>query len=363
MNIPSVYQIKRIRPVPNKKTTYAGYKKTEILSKLQKAIMKKDIDNALSFAVELHISGYLDDVWKKITQIMGKYIYVLYPKLCIYINREYQLFREKLRAIPDSYNNQEVRNHLVEWITVLCVCTKQKILSMPKITSDDFMPSSIQQKICATENMVHFLPSDPKYIRMPINEFVFHLYKNDHSHTTKEQCLYWLKFLFTIEKKRKKQKKEIICAERPHSTIDPKYYSDYTWILWVYIRHHVDVHSTNHPLHSIIKSLFSLYCSNYTKGTRNSKRPLLLYAACLVLDTHPRINFQSHTIIPISAYNIIIRSQMYVNELYRSVAEDAVKQIHDIQLRKQLVKRKKIRVHHEPDAHFNEFLKEKLYNI
>ena len=323
MDIPSLYEINNVVRPPDKTMTYSKYKKTEVLSAFKKAILNKDVETALSLGVELHISGYIEEIWKKIFMVMAKCIYTIEPTLCIYIEKEYCRYKKVISEIPESYNNQQIRNQMSEIITLLTVIDKQKPFKLPKVTSNDFQNFIIQKNVRASEIHAPFLPNDSKTIHLPINEFAYNFYRNDHSHKTRERCFFWLNWLFFFEKARKKKKKEIICASRPNSKVDPKFYGDYVWIIWKIIRTN-PILIKNTKMKKIIDSLYNLYCTNYTKGSRIRKRIYMIYAVLVALDTFPRINFNACENFIQPYYHHIIRSQMNINSIYISVHENNI---------------------------------------
>ena len=125
MDIRREFWIKLCRQIPNKTTTYSGYKKTEVIQNLKKAILNKNIDRTLCLGVELHISGYINEIWKVIFSVLGKNISTLYPKLCIYFAKEYTYFLDNIKLLPEPFNNQEARNHVIELLSVICLCKKK----------------------------------------------------------------------------------------------------------------------------------------------------------------------------------------------------------------------------------------------
>lgn len=266
------------------------------------------------------------------------------------------------------YNNQEARNHIVEIITVMTVCNKQKPLQLCKITDDQFEEHQILNKIQAEERYVLFRPVDPKSIQMPINEFAYHLYKNDHSHTSKENCIYWLQWLFTLDKKRKKKrKKDIVCAARPNQFVDSKFYTHYVFILWHIIRNHPDIRSNPKSKQmQIVQSLYRLYCNDFKKSSLTQHKWFIFYAVLIVLNTHPSFNFESMSIIPSNIYKTVIVSQMHVNDLYKKVHEESVCKIQEQRNIQQLQNReKRSRKFHSysdrENTHFSEFMNNKMY--
>ena len=363
MDIPSLYEINNVVRPPDKTMTYSRYKKTEVLSAFQKAILNKDIQTALSLGVELHISGYIEEIWKKIILIMSKHIYTIEPTLCIYIEKEYCRYKKVISEISESYNNQQIRNQMSEIITLVTVIDKQKPFKLPKITNNDFQTFIIQKNVRASAIHAPFLPNDSKTIHLPINEFAYHFYLNDHSHETKEKCFFWLNWLFFFEKARRKKKKEIICASRPNSKVDPKFYGDYVWILWKIIKLN-PILQTNSKMKKMVDSLYNLYCNNYTKGSKIRKRIHLINAIIIVLDTFPRINYNKCENYIYPYYHHIIRSQMNINSIYTSVHENNIRMLEEEKRKKMISDRNKTirpRKNRKNSIHFQEYLKEKMY--
>ena len=77
-------KIETLQYLKKKKTdrqiTYNGYKKSQILSMLQKELMKGNINKSCTLAAELHISGFIIPLLNKLITFASKEINCANPR-------------------------------------------------------------------------------------------------------------------------------------------------------------------------------------------------------------------------------------------------------------------------------------------
>jgi len=312
MDIKSKYIFPYVKIPIKKSITSSDYGKSKVITKLKKAIMNKDVDTALFWMIELHISEYLFCIWKVVLEISFKHIYTN-PIFIQYILREFTYYQNNFRNIEYSYNNQEVRNHFVEVITAITIIDKQKKIKLSKIEPDNFEKENLKSLIEADKIYVHFFSTDKKCLRMPINELVYNIYKNDNTYETREKALFWLSFCFFLEKKYKKKKRDFSCFSRGNEYIDQKYNTDYSLIIWNKILSHQKLKS-NKILKSNLRKLFKIFCESFTPSRKLSKNNLLVYAIYQILDT-PNLNYSEYC--PFFNYKEILKYQINTNRIYQ----------------------------------------------
>jgi len=71
-----------------KKTTFSGYKKTDVFNALFKSIGAKKIENACNWITEAICSGYIEDSWNKLLLYASDTITINSPKLPNYLYKK-----------------------------------------------------------------------------------------------------------------------------------------------------------------------------------------------------------------------------------------------------------------------------------
>jgi len=87
MSVPFNFQVDRTKfnKREDKMETFSGYKKSNVLSCLLKAIKEKSLQKACFWAIELDISGHEEVLWKKLIDFSLKEINTCNPKLPYYL--------------------------------------------------------------------------------------------------------------------------------------------------------------------------------------------------------------------------------------------------------------------------------------
>ena len=136
MNVDTLDFLKKKKK--DKQITYNGYKKSQILSTLQKELMKGNINKSCSLAAELHISGFITPLLNKLITFASKEINCANPRIAEYIwNRYKNIVIDKKNPIS-SCNIQIHRNYIIEMVSVLALSNKKKCPKITKIKKKDF---------------------------------------------------------------------------------------------------------------------------------------------------------------------------------------------------------------------------------
>ena len=76
-----------------KGTTFSKYKKTDVKTQLEQSLMKGKIEPACYWCAELICSAHYGDIWEILVHYVGKHIHLGNPKLVIYLEMRYEMFR------------------------------------------------------------------------------------------------------------------------------------------------------------------------------------------------------------------------------------------------------------------------------
>jgi hypothetical protein len=320
MSIPEDYQINDVRTTKdfiNK--TFSGYLKTDVFKGLFKAIDNYKVEEACNWTTELIVSGQTDKLYERFILYACKYINVGNRLLPDRIYKRYQTYANA-NANANAINNQVIRNHLIELTVILCLSTKSKALSFPKITELDYTNEILATKFKANDKHIvsaSLKPCDAEELRVVINELWYSVrIKN------MPMVLYWLKWMVVYEKQLNKNKKQLMCATRKIDGIPAKFHTNYIWIIWDIILRE----SRSHINANQINSLYNIYVAHYKKST-----PIIIVVNAIQYFTAGTYN-SSRPIC--SNYNILIQATAKVNFIFQKKKPYEVKKLKNVEFKK-----------------------------
>ena len=322
MNVDTLQYLKKKQK--DKQVTYNGYKKSQILSMLQKELMKGNINKSCTLAAELHISGFITPLLNKLILFASKEINCANPRIAEYIwNRYKNIVIDKKNPIS-SCNVQIHRNYIIEMVSVLALSNKKNCPKIIKIKKKDFSNNTLTDKIqCKDDTFLSDIwsdNSDPKCLNIPINEFAYLIhYKND-SPECVENVIWWLSFIMEIVRVTEKKVRDIKCKSRIKKGVDPKFSQCYIWILWEIIIKE-SICRNNYKLKKQINSLYHLFTHDFTKGKIRGRIWFLIHAILFLVNYIPIEKMDLNSTVYGNKYDIIINACANVNELYMSISK------------------------------------------
>lgn len=309
-----------------KDSTFSGFKKTDVINKLLKAIEEGKIEESCYWCTECICSGYSIQLFEKLIIHNSKVVHINNPKLPEFLWRRYNTFLSSFDHISKKdkdqlihlRNTQSVRNCLFDLVTTMSSSFKHKRYDKyPKVKEEEFQFGKIQSKLSATMQILpsHILKfTDPEELKIIMNEFLFHLKNKNGGY---ENACYWVAWLIQWEKinKKKKIKFEIEC--RDIDEVNPKYCKDLIWIVWEVIFYECSERLMDIQLQ--IQSLYKFFRYDYTCGKRNSRLPLLYHSiGYLTLPIKLNTSVKKDK-------NIFIQTQCNINLMFRSKKNNEVK--------------------------------------
>lgn len=306
-----------------KGVSFSNFKKTEVRTQYMEAMKKGKIEPACYWCAELVCAGHYGEIWETVLHFMGKHIHLGNPKLIVYLERRFCIFRnivcqEHLINELQLRNQNNIRKMFAEITTILCMSTKKPSIEPVKINRvEEFDITQMTDRLKAPS--IHyvadvFLPKDPKELMIPMNEFAYNISPDCKNMVT---ACYWIEWTIEFELICRKRREPCICVSRIEYNVDRKYSTDVIWMIWDVLLHYSN--QLNDPfITQLMNSLVDLFSIKYTLGTPKKRRYLLYFAVSLLTETVPRN-------VEIAEDKITVYSVMeQINNVYKQIRKNQV---------------------------------------
>jgi hypothetical protein len=287
--------ISQFNPVElGKNQTLLDNDKKTMFKKLTTGIVNRNITDAINASIELHCSGYIDNVIQKlslyyfneinIAQLQGiKYIHTFMK----YYNDKYAYKIKKTHPLL-LVNDIVIRNFISFFVVIMLTSNQRKLVKLPKINIEDFdlgKKKDNKELISTTLHLVYKFVhrNEPKEIIIPLSE-ICHLLQSTSFVDREHKIIYWIAWLLEYEKVY--HNNNLLVGSRPVPGIDSKYHKDFIWIVWNIIKNYANDNNKE-----MIQQLFELYTANYTRGTKRSRANLLILAVLLIVNPTPSVQY------------------------------------------------------------------------
>lgn len=319
MSVPDNTFINDIRDNKSfKSTTFSGYKLTDVKKQLIENMNKSKIEPACYWSAELVCSGHFSDLWECIIFFVGKYINIANPKIAIYLDNRYTIFKNIMNQKHfnleiDLRNNLTIRNMFAEIISILATSNKKTGFEAIKINKNEEFDLTIMKEHFKAKDTNYaneiFFNDDAKELFIPINEFAFSI---NQEHCNVQQACYWIEWIIEFDSKCRKNKLPCKCRRRIVN-VDSKFQTDSIWIVWDVLINKVENNKNSNYLLPIMKSLREIFCVKYSLGTTKKRKFLLYFAVQLISEN---INFNIEIINNKELIQNIINK---INEIYKQI--------------------------------------------
>jgi hypothetical protein len=267
-----------------KSYSFSKYKKTDVRDALIDNMSKGKVEPACYWAAELVCSGHFMEIWESILYFVGKYIHLANPKLMIYLNNRYSIFRNIMTQGHyinelDLRNFSNIRKLFSEIICNLTLSPKKPAFESIKINRvEEFDITQMTERLIAPSVKYIepiFLPKDPKEIFIPMNEFAYNISPERKNMVT---ACYWIEWVIEFDALCKNRKTPCRCEKRSTIPVEKKYQCDLIWIIWDIFFHTLSMIPYSEFRQKILKSIFEMFCIKYTAGSCKKRKYLLYYA-------------------------------------------------------------------------------------
>ena len=268
--------------------TFSKHNKNEVKKTLIENISDGKIESACHWCAELVCAGHFIDLWELILLYMSKYIHLGNPKIVIYLENRYTIFKRVVEntnylSIIELRNNMNIRRLFTEIFCVLCQSKKVHSIELIKINVQDaFNTDKINDRLKASS--LHyledfFISDDPKGLFIAVNEFSYSI-SDSYDLTT---ACFWIEWIIEYEYQHKKRKEYVLCAQRKDINVEEQYQTDCVWVIWSAIIHY----SKKKPIfvQNTLSSLLNLFCIKYTTSICKKRRYILYFAVGLLIES------------------------------------------------------------------------------
>ena len=293
--VPGEYMINDLRVYTEFKTiSFSGYKKTDVKKEFLQSLYKSKIENACYWSAELVCAGHYMDVWECILFYLGKHIHLANPKLAIYIEKRFQVFRNiMIQGLHydelQLRNSPTIRNMFAEISCVFALSPKKPAFEPVKISKqEEFDMTQISLKLKAPNTSFGesiLKKKDPKELTMAINEFTYHVSSYDGHLPNMALACYWVEWFIAFDQICKKKKHPCIGDLREHIPVEYKHQKEIIWILWDALFHVLreDAFSIK-----ILGAILNLFCLKFTPTSIRKRIHLIYFAVSIATEPYRR---------------------------------------------------------------------------
>jgi hypothetical protein len=269
--------------------SFSNFKKTEVKNQMIENMKKGKVEPACYWCAELICAGHYLDVWECILYFLCKHIHLANPKMAIYVNMRYEVFRNIVSQgifmnELQLRNNHAIRKLFAEIICNLTLCNKKpsfEYIKINRVEEFDITQMTERLKAPSVSYAEHlFQKKDPKELLIAVNEFAFHL--SSESKNMNNAC-YWIEWMVEFELICKARKQKTKCEPRNYD-VEPKYRCDIIWLLWDVI-FDVCPKLNDEFIMKVVGALHQLFCIKYTTACAKKRRHLLYFVVALCTES------------------------------------------------------------------------------
>lgn len=286
-------EINDIRTAANfKGISFSNYKKTDVRKQLNDNMLSGKVEPACYWCAELICAGHYTDVWEAILHFVGKHIHLGNPKIVIYLQMRFSVFKE-LVTNGTHFNELQLRNNPMvrklfsEIISVVTLSNKKNSFEPIKINREEEFDLTLLTDRLKAPN-VHFAETimqkdDPKELFIAINEFIYNISPERKNMVS---ACYWIEWMVDFDAICKKRKQPCYCQRRPFVNVEKKYSCDIIWILWDALINYANA-TNDQYITKLMNALVDIFSIKYTTASCRKRRYLLYFAVALLTETVP----------------------------------------------------------------------------
>lgn len=304
-----------------KGVSFSGYKMSDVKKQFLLTMHNGKVEHACYWCAEMICAGHYMDIWECILLYLGKHIHLGNPKMPIYVQKRFDVFKNIM--VQGLYydeiqlrNNETIRNMFVEIVVVFATSPKKNSIEVVKINrEEEFDMTMISEKLKASSDEFgkHLLrKEDPKELAICINEFAYHIHSSSTHIPNMMQACYWIEWIIEFDVLCKKRKNPCKIDRRHTIPVEFKYQNDLIWLIWDAVFDCVEKH--NDALQQqIIRAILELFCIKYTTACVKKRRHLLYFVIAMITEPYNKT-------VPIITDKKIIESSLHnIGLIYKQI--------------------------------------------
>ena len=277
-----------------KSITFSAYKKTAVKTQLLQNIYNSKVEQSCYWSAELICAGHFMDLWEILLFFLGKHIHLGNPKVAIYLQKRFHVFRNIMvqGAFSDELqlrNNPTIRNMFAEIICVFCISPKKPGMEPVTINNQqEFDITNMTEKLKAPSpdfSTKILQTGDPSELTIAVNEFAFHISKNNKHVPNMCQACYWVEWIIAFDAICKRRKQPSLAATRENIPVEHKYQKEVIWIIWDALFFAIEEDTF---LKTLLNAILELFCLKFTPACIKKRHYLLYFAVSLVTEPFRR---------------------------------------------------------------------------
>lgn len=321
--------------------TISGYKRTDVVNVFYNSLFNTELENACRWAVELHSTGLIKNIFDKIELLYFKNVNINNPYFFFYYYKRKDYLEKMLKHYPKSNqifsrNNQEIRNLIAELVCIVCLSKKNILFenkSLPKIKKDFNESYSIKSKMIAkdTTKIYKYLDgSSPGEVRLALNEIVNILHSFDCNFNKVIYWYLWLKKITTLKLKGKnKTDFSFKCKNFNVSGVGEMYKSEWVWGLWEIILDNSQ--QGDCLINKFIRKIYIEFKKDYNGYSNKNKHYQIILALYLLTTSIKwKINVRQQD-------SHIIQATANINYLYKDIEKNLTSKLDIEEIKKRRI--------------------------
>jgi len=286
-------EINDIRAQPQfKGISFSGYKKTEVRKQLVQNLLNGKIEPACYWCAELICAGHYTDIWENILHYFGKHIHLGNPKIAIYLQMRFEVFKNIMSqghfiSELDLRNNLNMRKLFAEIISTIATSNKKHSFEALKINREEEFDMTQMTERLKAPNVKFIEPifkkDDPKELFIAVNEFAYNVSQERKNMLS---ACYWIEWMVDFDAICKKRKQPCFCETRPFLKVEKKYSKDIIWILCDALLYYASL-TKNEFIIKLMKAIIDIFSIKYTTASCKKRRYLLYFAVEILCEPVP----------------------------------------------------------------------------
>jgi hypothetical protein len=272
--------------------SFSGYKKTEVRKQLVQNLLSGKIEPSCYWSAELICAGHYTDIWENILHYFGKHIHLGNPKIAIYLQMRFEVFKNIMSqghfiSELDLRNNPNMRKLFAEIISTIATSNKKHSFEALKINREEEFDMTQMTERLKAPNVKFIEPifkkDDPKELFIAVNEFAYNISQERKNMLS---ACYWIEWMVDFDTICKKRKQHCSCEARPFVKVEKKYSKDIIWILCDALLYYASL-TKNEFIIKLMKAIIDIFSIKYTTASCKKRRYLLYFAVEILCEPVP----------------------------------------------------------------------------